>query len=605
MLNEHNPTKTLKLFYSTLKFVWDINRKYIILTFICELLNTAKAIPYMFLIKNAVAIISQGKDYLRYIIEIIILLLIIYMMDFIYAFFQKNKAYEKNALDISLKDIIFEKNSKTDYFIISTKEYFSLKRKAMEAYNQNCIEKNVSMFFSIISGLVVLLGLSFTLRYLGWLMLLPIILSIGVRILAEFFDRKAYYIRITKLTDINRKSNYLHKICEGESYAKEVRIFNMEDKFEDKLVATCDEKLGVWKKYMKKFRHSSATYEIADVLLQLFLYIFLGYRVLIVADINIDDFVYLFTACQQVQNVIGNIALKCMDIYSNTYFLHDFMEYFKSDYTDTDKEKTNSKVAFPKTQRLIVEFKNVSFIYPNTNEYALKNINTKLEQGKSYLIVGKNGAGKSTFIKLLSRLYKPTEGEITLNGINIEDISMEEYWKNISVLFQDNKMLSFSIKENITSLNSPANMEKLESVCKNIGVYDKIISLPKEFDTSYSRNFDEYGVEFSGGERQKLMLSKALYKNSYISIFDEPTSGVDAISDEKMYKSVQDHSNNKIIIYITHKLSTGQECDNILVFNNAEIAETGNHQQLMKNDGIYATLYKLQAELYSGDNDEK
>ena len=522
-----------------------------------------------------------------------------------YAFFQKNKVCEKNALDISLKDIILNKNSETDYFIISTKEYFSIKRKAMEAYDQNCIEKNVSMLFSIISGLVVLTSISFTLRYLGWLMLLPIILSIGVRILAEFFDRKAYYIRITKLTDINRKCNYLHKICEGESYAKEVRIFNMEDKFDSKLISARDEKLDIWKKYMKKFRHSSATYEIADALLQLFLYIFLGYRVLIVADINIDDFVYLFTACQQVQNVIGNIALKCMDIYSNTYFLCDFMEYFKSDDTDIDKKKSNSKVVFPKSQKLIVEFKNVSFIYPNTNEYALKNININLEQGKSYLIVGKNGAGKSTFIKLLSRLYKPTEGEITLNGINIEDISRDEYWENISVLFQDNKMLSFSIEENISSFNSPANKIMLESVCRNVGIYDKIISLPNGFDTSYSKNFDEYGVEFSGGERQKLMLAKALYKNSFISIFDEPTSGVDAISDEKIYKSVQVHSDNKIIIYVTHKLSTGQECDNILVFDKATIVETGNHQQLMENEGIYAALYKLQAELYLGDNDEK
>ena len=180
MQKKHNLTETLKLLNSTLKFVWNINRKYIILTFICEFLNTAKAIPYMFLIKNAVSIISQNNGYLCYIREMILLLLIIFMMDFLYAFFQKNKVCEKNALDISLKDIILNKNSETDYFIISTKEYFSIKRKAMEAYDQNCIEKNVSMLFSIISGLVVLTSISFTLRYLGWLMLLPIILSIGI-----------------------------------------------------------------------------------------------------------------------------------------------------------------------------------------------------------------------------------------------------------------------------------------------------------------------------------------------------------------------------------------------------------------------------------------
>lgn len=605
MGEQHILKEKIRIIFKSTKFVWEVNKEYVLLNFLYELLNAIKIIPYMFLMKNAVKIISANTGFVSYIRNIVCLLLLIFVLQFLNTLANRRKGYEKNVLDMQIKDVVFEKNSCIDYFTLSTQEYFMKKNKALEAYRQNCVEKNIVACCFLISQGITLLSVSVTFRQLGFVMLLPIMLSIGVRMLSEIFDRKAYYVRTTKLTDITRKGNYLRKICEGESYAKEIRIFHMEDAFHDKLESICQEKIKVWKAYMKKFRDSSATYEIADVLLQLFLYIFLGYKVLVVSEIQVDEFVYLFTACQQMQDIVGNIALKWMEIYSNTEFLHDFTAYFTEDIEQNGMDKQEQKETFPKEQNTVIEFRNVSFRYPNTQQYALKHINVTLERGKSYLIVGKNGAGKSTFVKLLAGLYRPTEGEIFVNGISIEQMPREEYWKYISALFQDNQTLNFSMKENITSCDVITDQEKLEQVCRDMGIYDKIMSLSKQFETSYSKHFDENGVAFSGGERQKLMLAKTLYKDASLYIFDEPTSGVDAISDEKVYRSIQEHFQDRIIIYITHKLSTGNGCDNIFVFDEGSIAEAGNHKELMKRNGIYSYLYSLQAKMYVEDENEK
>ena len=553
----------------------------------------------MFLLKIAVSLLTQNATFESYISHVLLILSSILFLEVFNALLTKIRSKQKEYLDFKIKELIIEKNNGTDYYTLSTKEYFMLKSKALEAYNQGCVDKNISLLFSTISNIILLLGIIITIATLGLAIILPILVTVAVRILSEYFDRNAYYIRTTQLAEVNRKSNYLHQICEHIRFAKEIRTFDLKDKFNQKLENVSEEKANIWKKYMRIFRTSSATYDIADIGLQLFIYLTLVYRILVLKTLNIADFVYIFAACQQVQNIVGNIALNSMNIFMNSNYLVDFMKYWENTDGLSSLSSNNETIVLCDLQDIIIEFRNVSFQYPNTDFLALDHINATLKYGKTYLIVGKNGAGKSTFIKLLCRLYKPTSGVITLNGIDIQNYDMASYLDAISVLFQDYKTLNLSIKDNIVSMNENFDTDLLRQAMLGADIYDKIYSLPNRIDTSYSKIFDENGTEFSGGEAQKMMIAKTLFKTAHIRIFDEPTSGLDAISEEKIYNHIQNTSYNCLTIYITHRLSTGVKCDNILVFDNGTIAETGNHLELMKENGLYKNLFTSQAKLYA------
>lgn len=219
----------------------------------------------MFLLKIAVALLTQESSFGSYVRNVLPILVSILLLEVITALLSKIRGRQKEKLDFKIKELIIEKNTTTDYYTLSTKEHFLLKNKALEAYNQGCVDKNLSLLVSTISNIVLLFGIIMTITNLGLVIIIPILLTILVRILSEYFDRNAYYIRLTQLAEVNRKSNYLHQICEHIRFAKEIRTFDLQDKFDHKLESVSEEKIQIWKKYMRIFRYSSATYDIADI----------------------------------------------------------------------------------------------------------------------------------------------------------------------------------------------------------------------------------------------------------------------------------------------------------------------------------------------------
>lgn len=590
------------LSFKAVGFVSSINKLYILLVFIDELVSALKILPYMYLLKTAVDLLTRNTQFRDYIKSVALFLLIISSVEIISAQLDKMKVIQKSNLDFLIQDQMIQKNDSINYYTLSTKEFFLLKSKALDGYGRGCIEENIALIFKIISNIIILSGIIFTVYSLGIALLLPVFAAISVRVVSEYFDRKASYIRATQLAEVNRKSNYLHHICEDIRYAKEIRIFNLQDKFDFKLLDVSNEKTNIFKKYMKTFQYSSATHIFADIILQLVIYLILAYRVLVLHSISLGDFIYFFTAYQQIQNIIGELALNNINIFLNSRYLSDFMKFWAYSENDSIKEKYSSLPESLNRGKIEIEFHNVTFRYPNTDFDAVSDINIKLNQGEAYLIVGMNGAGKSTFVKLLCRLYTPTSGVITLNGVDIQKYDRKSYMDILSVLFQDYKTLNLTIRDNITSMEDNYSSEALTCAIKGADIDGKISSLPDSISTSYSKAFNENGTEFSGGEAQKMMIAKTLYKNAPVQIFDEPTSGLDAISEEKIYSYIKKNSSNKILIYITHRLSTGVNCNNIVVFADGKIYERGNHKQLMVRNGMYASLFHLQATLYSEES---
>lgn len=246
-----------------------------------------------------------------------------------------------------------------------------------------------------------------------------------------------------------------------------------------------------------------------------------------------------------------------------------------------------------------VEFKNVSFQYPNADAYALKHVNLKFKVGEKLAVVGMNGSGKTTFIKLMCRLYDPTEGEILLNGVNIKKYDYNEYTSIFSVVFQDFRLFSFSLGQNV-SASASYDEDKVIECLKKAGFAERLNSLPNKLNTFLYKDIDADGVEISGGEAQKLALARALYKNAPFIILDEPTAALDPISEYEVYSKFNEIAGTKTAIYISHRLASCRFCDKIAVFHEGEIIQLGSHEELLANsNGKYYELWNAQAQYYT------
>ena len=244
-----------------------------------------------------------------------------------------------------------------------------------------------------------------------------------------------------------------------------------------------------------------------------------------------------------------------------------------------------------------VEFKNVSFKYPNSEIWALKNVSVSFQVGSKLAVVGENGSGKSTFIKLLCRLYDPQEGEILLNGVDIRKYRYEEYMAIFSVVFQDFSLLSHQLGQNVAG-SCDVDEERAVKCLEDAGFGDRLKELPDGLNTWLYKDFDEEGIEISGGERQKIAIARALYKDAPFIILDEPTASLDPIAEAEIYRKFDEIAGDRTAIYISHRLSSCRFCKEILVFEDGGIIQKGDHEGLLKTEGKYRQLWEAQAQYY-------
>ena len=247
--------------------------------------------------------------------------------------------------------------------------------------------------------------------------------------------------------------------------------------------------------------------------------------------------------------------------------------------------------------RFEIEFRDVSFKYPGSEEYALRHINLKFRIGERLALVGMNGSGKTTLIKLLCRLYDPTEGTILLNGIDITRYSYDENISIFSVVFQDFKIFAFSVAENVACTPEP-DRERVKAALRGVGMEERVDAMPHGMDTAITREYEDDGVDLSGGEGQKLAIARALYKDAPFLILDEPTAALDPLAEAEIYGRFDRMSENRTTVFISHRLSSCRFCDEIAVFDGGRIAERGSHETLLAQNGKYAALWNAQAQYY-------
>lgn len=303
---------------------------------------------------------------------------------------------------------------------------------------------------------------------------------------------------------------------------------------------------------------------------------------------------YVGAATALSQN-IASLATALEEMRNNATFLRDTYELLDTPNKMYQGSLTTEKRSDRQYQ---VEFRNVSFQYPGSERWALRNVSIKFQVGKRLAIVGENGSGKTTFIKLLCRLYDPQEGEILLNGIDIRKYDYRDYMDIFSVVFQDFQLLSQSLGSNVAGA-ADYDRARVEQSLRDAGFADRLSTLPKGLDTQLYKHFTEEGVEVSGGEGQKIAIARALYKDAPFIILDEPTAALDPIAEAEIYEKFDAIAQDKTAIYISHRLSSCKFCDEIAVFDGGSVIQHGSHESLLADEGgKYSALWKAQAQYY-------
>ncbi len=410
-------------------------------------------------------------------------------------------------------------------------------------------------------------------------------------IISNYFQKKNYE-QEQKSYQPQRRIDYFLDTMLDYVAGKEIRVFSAADFFQEKYR---DREQEVFRIQRKK-----QTYSLADRLLGvvivviqlLFLYLLVG-REYFNGKVYIGDISLYINLVLVFSGAFGGLFTSFAAVNWQGERLKDFKDYLALE--DGDKELETE----PVSERFkSIVFEHVWFRYEGAEDDTLKDINLVIKEGDKFAIVGENGSGKTTLIKLLMRFYAPTKGRILVDGKDYLTIRQEDYYRLFSTVFQDFNLMAFSIGENIGLTENPEDREKIRKVLERLELWDKIEKLPKGMDTPITREYLPDGVNFSGGERQKLSIARADFKNAPVMILDEPTSALDPIAEKKLYDKIYTMMDQKTMLMISHRLQSTAVCDYILFMKNGEIAEAGSHKTLMEQNGEYARMFALQANWY-------
>ncbi len=449
----------------------------------------------------------------------------------------------------------------------------------------------LNSLYELIGNIVVLLGVS-TIILVTCPLLLPVQI-IGL-LLISMFNAKNNKIEIESYKDlagINRIFGYFLFQLADFSYGKEIRLYDSAEMMLQKTDVESRKMAGVWTTMAEKQCKNAWGMDVVNAARDGISYFYIGLLALL-KKITVGDFSMCITSASELYRGMLGVVQGCQDIAKRCVYAHQFIKLLEYPVA---LEKGDKKVT---GEKHVIEFSHVSFKYPRSEQYVLKDINLKITSGEHLSVVGLNGAGKTTFIKLLCRLYDVTEGEILIDGINIKEYSEEEYRKLFAVVFQDFQLFAFSLKDNI-ALGDTVREDEVNRVLELSGFYEDAQKLPQGLDTMLYKSFDEKGTELSGGQQQKTAIARALYKNAPIVILDEPTAALDPVAEYDIYRRFDTLVGGKTAIYISHRLSSCKFCDKIAVFAENTIKEYGTHDELVdKKNGIYAELFAAQAQYY-------
>ncbi|MBQ7943927.1 MAG: ABC transporter ATP-binding protein [Lachnospiraceae bacterium] len=402
---------------------------------------------------------------------------------------------------------------------------------------------------------------------------------------------KDEYDKLTK--DYNRRNYYLDKLAGIESQ-KDLRIYAQQELIENDIEVSNQNVIDGKERLASIFTKRECVGQGLSDLSGLLVYLFTGLRAY-AGMITIGGVVTYASSILRFSMAVAKCAVAMANLNTVGLYCKDYVEYMS-----LSKRKYEGTIPMEKRRdnKFSVEFEHVSFRYPGTEQDIIKDLNLKFTIGEKMAIVGKNGSGKTTFIKLLCRLYDVTEGCIKVNGIDIRKFDYQEYCSLFAVVFQDFRMFAFPVGENVAASEQVDEERALDALTK-AGLGERIATLPDGLNTYVGKDFAEEGVSFSGGEKQKMAIARAIYKNAPFVIMDEPTAALDPVSECEVFAGFDKMVGNKTAIYISHRLASCRFCEDILVFDKGTVVQRGSHEELVKQEGLYSDLWNAQAVYYA------
>lgn len=454
-------------------------------------------------------------------------------------------------------------------------------------------------FKKIYNSFVVIVARLSEVLFLGGVMVAldPVLLGIAVlmgiiRFVAQRKQIRLRYQANMEVKPIERERDYAKRVFYLSDYAKEIRMSKIHEVIYQRFVTANEKLCHIWDKYGKMRFAISAVANIAmDILGTLGMYAYLAYGAMVTHTVSLGDFGALSQSAGRFSSRLRQVLIVTMEFAEKCMYVdkfRNFMEY--------QPKIEQQKGIEPDKEMKPLILKDVSFTYYGENKPSLKHVNMTIHPYEKVAIVGYNGAGKTTLIKLLMRLYDPTEGGIYIGDTNIKEYDVEKYRKEFAAVFQDYQIFAATLGENVVmDYVKEQEKEKVQSALLHSSFDDKLKKLPLGINTPLTKEFEKDGVDLSGGEKQKVAIARAFYKDSHYAVMDEPSSALDPIAEYKLNQNMMEIAKNRTVIFISHRLSTTVMADKIYMFEKGEIIEQGSHSELMALDGKYAEMFKKQA----------
>lgn len=563
------------------------------MTFIYAPLDFLTGSYLLRLIVNSVEKGTPTTTIVTYMAVICSVAMVIYAVNSYYWNVISPAQYQK--IGATLQKKLFGKASEVELACYETPAFYDKYVKAMDEA-QNRVMRVMQTLDNLIWGGISLLCNSFLLFFIDpWLIafgLFPLLLGILRR-----WSNKIRHKHTTEKKPVERRVKYVRRTFYLNEYAKEMRIGGMYTR----MIAGLDATYKDFKRLMRKYGVRTAVIEYLrriglEVLTILGTMLYAVWRTVSLGDMSIGDCIVILNSIGTISYSLNNMIQTFAEFGEHSLFLEDVR--FFLDYEPKIKEDANAPAACGGD----IELRGVSFRYEGAEKDTLCDVSLKISSGEHIALVGQNGSGKTTLVKLLLRLYDPTEGEVLLDGKCAKEYRLSSYRDNFSCVFQDFKVFSLSVRENVTLRKEcEGDSELVTEALKESGAYEKISSLDGGIEATLTREFDENGANLSIGEQQKVSLARVFAEGSPCVILDEPSSALDPIAEHKMFANMMRAAKGRSVIFISHRLSSAVDADRIYLLENGRITEVGTHKELMTKNGKYAEMFRLQAQNYVGE----
>lgn len=590
----------MKLFRNTLyaiKPIWKIDRLYIILNIMYTFENIPRRLLNILIIKYIVDAATEGGSFSTILLYGIIFLVFEIMLIIMkHLFIHVYKQPKEEVIRSKLKQKMMMNSLSFDLSCFDDAKFYDLYTRAYSALD--------TVAFDVLNILTTLFGAVLSVFTLvSYIFIIdPIIIIVSllgstISIFSNSLISKVSYVNRKEQILPTRKCSYVQEKFFERDSAKELRIETLPQLLIKLFNTAAEEKINITKKYEKKTFGLKILFDAPLDISDMFMWLYIAYGI-IKGFFKAGDFMSLSNATWSLSQQIRNVFNFVPKLYEQALYIDDIMMF--DSYHPTVVSGTE-KV----TQRNhLLQFKDVSFEY-QTDCRILKNISFSISTGQRVAIVGHNGAGKSTLIKLALRLYDVSSGAIFLDGRLYGEYDLSDLRSQFSVVFQDYQYYALTIAENIL-MHYPKNSDEeklVVDVLKKVKLYDKVKNFKDGIYTNMTKEFDEFGEEFSGGEYQKLAIARAIIKDSPVIVMDEPSSSLDPLMEKELSDMISENFKDKIVIIISHKLSMTKDADLIVLLDNGEIKEYGNHSQLIDRNGLYAKMWMAQSQKYIGSED--